>query len=150
MAKIELSHIPYKGGNQGLLDLVAGQVDMMISTILSLSPHVKSGRLKALAVTSPKRNRAWPDLPTVSEAGLPGYQSQAWYGLVGPKNLPPDVLKKLSDETVRIIKSKEVQENLLGQGADPVGSSPSAFSAFIRAEMNRYAAVIRVTGVAAE
>jgi tripartite-type tricarboxylate transporter receptor subunit TctC len=150
MAKIELSHIPYKGGNQGLLDLVAGQVDMMISTILSLSPHVKSGRLKALAVTSPKRNRAWPDLPTVSEAGLPGYQSQAWYGLVGPKNLPPDVLKKLSDETVRIVKSKEVQENLLGQGADPVGSSPSAFSAFIRAEMNRYAAVIRVTGVAAE
>lgn len=150
MAKIELGHIPYKGGNQGLLDLVAGQVDMMISTILSLSPHVKSGRLKALAVTSPKRNRAWPDLPTVSEAGLPGYQSQAWYGLVGPKNLPPDVLKKLSDETVRIIKSKEVQENLLGQGADPVGSSPSEFSAFIRAEMNRYANVVRVTGVAVE
>ena len=150
MAKVELGHIPYKGGNQGLLDLVAGQIDMMISTILSLSPHVKSGRLKALAVTSPKRNRAWPDLPTVSEAGLPGYQSQAWYGLVGPKNLPPDVLKKLSDETVKIIKSKEVQENLLGQGADPVGSSPSEFSAFIRAEMNRYANVVRVTGVAVE
>ena len=150
MAKLELGHIPYKGGNQGLLDLVAGQIDMMISTILSLSPHVKSGRLKALAVTTPNRNRAWPDLPTVSEAGLPGYQSQAWYGLVGPKNLPPDVLKKLGDETVRIIKSKEVQENLSAQGADPVGSSPTEFSAFIRAEMNRYANVVRVTGVAAE
>jgi tripartite-type tricarboxylate transporter receptor subunit TctC len=150
MAKLELGHIPYKGGNQGLLDLVAGQIDMMISTILSLSPHVKSGRLKALAVTTPNRNRAWPELPTVSEAGLPGYQSQAWYGLVGPKNLPADVLKKLGDETVRIIKSKEVQENLSAQGADPVGSSPTEFSAFIRAEMNRYANVVRVTGVAAE
>ena len=150
MAKIELVHIPYKGGNQGLLDLVAGQVDMMISTILSLTPHVKSGKLKGLAITTPKRNRAWPDMPTVSEAGLPGYQSIAWYGMVGPHGMPPPVLKKLSDEVARIIKSKAVQENLSAQGADPVGSSPAEFGAFIKAETNRYAKVVRDAGVTAE
>ena len=95
MAKIDLGHIPYKGGNQGLLDLVAGQVDIMISTILSLTPHIKSGRVNGLAITTPKRNAAWPDMPTVSEAGLPGYQSQAWYGLVGPQSLPAPVLQKV-------------------------------------------------------
>ena len=149
-AKLDLGHVPYKGGNQGLIDLVSGQVDMMISTILSLTQHVKSGRLKALAITTLARSRAWPDLPTVAESGLPGYQSLAWYGLVGPKNLPPDVLKKLGDETSRIIKSTEVSENLSAQGADPVGSTPAEFGAFIKAETNRYAQVVRVTGVAAE
>ena len=78
MAKIDLVHIPYKGGNQGLLDLVAGQVDMMISTILSLTVHVKAGKLRGLAITTPRRNAAWPAMPTVAEAGLPGYQSIAW------------------------------------------------------------------------
>ena len=150
MAKIELAHIPYKGGNQGLLDLVAGQVDMMISTILSLTPHVKAGKLKGLAITTPKRNSAWPDMPTVAEAGLPGYQSLAWYGMVGPANLPAPVLKKLSDEVARIIKSKQVTENLTAQGADPVGGSPAEFGAFIKAETNRYAKVVRDAGVVAE
>jgi len=88
MAKIELVHIPYKGGNQGLLDTVGGQVNMMISTILSLSQHIKSGRLRGLAITTATRNAAWPDMPTVAEAALPGYQSIAWYGLVGPRGLP--------------------------------------------------------------
>jgi len=147
MAKIDLGHIPYKGGNQGLLDLVAGQVDIMISTILSLTPHIKSGRVNGLAITTPKRNAAWPDMPTVSEAGLPGYQSQAWYGLVGPKSLPAPVLKKLSEEVTRIIRSKTVTENLSSQGADPVGSSPAEFNAFIKAEINRYVDVIREAGV---
>ena len=85
MAKIDLVHIPYKGGNQGLLDTVGGQVNMMISTILSLTPHVKSGRLRGLAITTAKRNATWPDMPTVAEAALPGYQSIAWYGMVAPR-----------------------------------------------------------------
>ena len=150
MAKIDLIHIPYKGGNQGLLDLVAGQVNMMISTILSLTPHVKAGKLKGLAITTPKRNSAWPDMPTVSEAGLPGYQSIAWYGMVGPRGLTASVLKKLSDEVARIIKSKAVQDNLTAQGADPVGSSPAEFGAFIAAETNHYAKVVRETGITVE
>jgi tripartite-type tricarboxylate transporter receptor subunit TctC len=150
MAKIELVHIPYKGGNQGLLDTVGGQVNMMISTILSLSQHIKSGRLRGLAITTATRNAAWPDMPTVAEAALPGYQSIAWYGLVGPRALPPPVLKKLSDEVSRIIKSKAVTENLSAQGADPVGNSPAEFGAFIKAETRRYEKVVRDAGVTTE
>jgi len=150
MAKIELVHIPYKGGNQGLLDTVGGQVNMMISTILSLSQHIKSGRLRGLAITTATRNAAWPDMPTVAEAALPGYQSIAWYGLVGPRGLPPPVLKKLSEEVSRIIKSKTVTENLTAQGADPVGNSPTEFGAFIRAETKRYEKVVRDAGVTTE
>jgi tripartite-type tricarboxylate transporter receptor subunit TctC len=150
MAKIDLVHVPYKGGNQGLLDTVGGQVNMMISTILSLTPHIKSGRLRGLAITTAKRNAAWPDMPTVSEAGLPGYQSIAWYGLVGPAKLPPAVLKKLSEEVARIIKSPAVTDNLTQQGADPVGNSPAEFGAFIKAETKRYETVIRDAGVTTE
>ncbi len=150
MAKIELVHIPYKGGNQGLLDTVGGQVNMMISTILSLSQHIKSGRLRGLAITTATRNAAWPDMPTVAEAALPGYQSIAWYGLVGPRGLPAPVLKKLSEEVSRIIKSKAVTENLTAQGADPVGNSPAEFGAFIRAETKRYEKVVRDAGVTTE
>jgi len=150
MAKIELVHIPYKGGNQGLLDTVGGQVNMMISTILSLSQHIKSGRLRGLAITTATRNAAWPDMPTVAEAALPGYQSIAWYGLVGPRGLPPPVLKKLSEEVSRIIKSKTVTENLTAQGADPVGNSSAEFGAFIRAETKRYEKVVRDAGVTTE
>jgi len=150
MAKIELVHIPYKGGNQGLLDTVGGQVNMMISTILSLSQHIKSGRLRGLAITTATRNPAWPDMPTVAEAALPGYQSIAWYGLVGPRGLPAPVLKKLSEEVSRIIKSKAVTENLTAQGADPVGNSPAEFGAFIRAETKRYEKVVRDAGVTTE
>jgi tripartite-type tricarboxylate transporter receptor subunit TctC len=150
MAKIELVHIPYKGGNQGLLDTVGGQVNMMISTILSLNQHIKSGRLRGLAITTATRNAAWPDMPTVAEAALPGYQSIAWYGLVGPHGLPPPVLKKLSGEVSRIIKSKAVTENLTAQGADPVGNSPAEFGAFIRAETKRYEKVVRDAGVTTE
>ncbi len=150
MAKIDLVHVPYKGGNQGLLDTVGGQVNMMISTILSLTPHIKSGRLKGLAITTAKRSSAWPDMPTVAEAGLPGYQSIAWYGLVGPAKMPPPVLKKLSDEVTRIIKSPSVTENLTAQGADPVGNSPAEFGAFIREETKRYAKVVKDAGVTSE
>lgn len=150
MAKIDIVHVPYKGGNQGLLDTVGGQVNMMISTILSLTPHIKSGRLRGLAITTAKRNAAWADMPTVAEAGLPGYQSIAWYGMVAPAKLPPAVLKKLSEEVARIIKSPAVTENLTAQGADPVGNSPAEFGAFIREETKRYEKVVREAGVTAE
>ena len=150
MANIELVHIPYKGGNQGLLDTVGGQVSMMISTILSLTPHIKSGRLRGLAITTPKRNAAWPDMPTVAEAALPGYQSIAWYGMVGPRGLPPLVLKKLSGEVARIINSKAIRENLTAQGADPVGNTPAEFGAFITSETKRYEKVVRDAGVTTE
>ncbi|MCC6206817.1 MAG: tripartite tricarboxylate transporter substrate binding protein [Gammaproteobacteria bacterium] len=150
MAKIELVHVPYKGGGPAILDLLSGNIDIMVNTILSMTPHVKGGRLRALAVTTPKRNAALPDLPTVAETGLPGYESQAWYGLVGPKNLPSAVLKKISGETMRILNSMEVRDNLASQGAEPVGNTPEQFAVFIRAETKRYSKVVRDVGVSAD
>jgi tripartite-type tricarboxylate transporter receptor subunit TctC len=150
MAKIRMTHVPYKGGNQGLLDLVGGHVDLMISTILSVSPHAKAGRLRALAVTTSARNAAWPDLPTVSEAGLRGYESIAWYGMVVPSGVPSGVLDKLSAETIKAAQSSDMRETLVKQGADPVGSTPREFAAFIKSESTKYARVIREAGVKAE
>jgi tripartite-type tricarboxylate transporter receptor subunit TctC len=149
MAKIQMSHVPYKGGAPGLVDLIAGNVDMMITQPTNVGV-IKAGKLRAIAVSSPKRSPYWPDVPTVSEAGIPGYESQAWYGLVAPRNLPPTVLKKLADEAVRGIRGKDLRETLAAQGGEPVGSSPAEFSAFIKAEINRYSSVVREAGITAE
>ena len=145
-----MTHVPYKGGNQGLLDLVAGQIDVMASTILTVAPHAKSGRLRALAMTTAKRNPAWPELPTVAEAGVKGYESIAWYGLVAPANLPPAVLQKISAEAMKAVKAPDVQDALTKQGAEPVGSTPAQFGALIRNEMAKYALVVKQAGVTAE
>lgn len=150
LAKTRMTHVPYKGGNQGLLDLVAGQIDVMASTILTVAPHAKSGRLRALAMTTAKRNPAWPELPTVAEAGVKGYESIAWYGLVAPANLPPAVLQKISAEAMKAVKAPDVQDALTKQGAEPVGSTPAQFGALIRNEMAKYALVVKQAGVTAE
>ena len=109
MAGIRMTHVPYKGGNQSLQDLIGGHLDVMPQTILSVAPHIKAGKLRALAVTTSKRNAAWPDVPTVSESGLKGYESLAWYGVVGPAKLPPSVLGKLSAELIKATHSSEMQ-----------------------------------------
>lgn len=150
MAKTKMTHVPYKGGNQGLQDLIGGHLDVMPQTILSAAPHIKSARLRAIAVTTAKRNAAWPDIPTVAESGLPGYESLAWYGIVGPAKLPPAVLAKLAAETAKATRSSDMQAALIKQGAEPVGSSPREFAAFIRNEMTKYAKVIREAGVKPE
>ena len=149
LAKIKMNHIPYKGGAPALMDLTAGNVELMITQPTSVD-HIKQGRLRALAVSSPKRSPYWPDLPTVSEAALAGYQSEAWYGLVGPRNLPPAIVKRLSDETVRAIRLPQLKESLAASGGLPVGSSPAEFSAFIKAEIDRYAKVVRDAGISVD
>ena len=149
MAKIEMSHVPYKGGAPGLTDVMAGNVEMMI-TQPSSPEQIKAGKLRALAISSPKRSPMWPDLPTVSEAGLSGYESQAWYGLVAPRNLPPDVLKKLNEEAVRALRAQNVRDMLALAGGTPVGSTAPEFGAFIKAEINRYAKVVRDAGISAD
>jgi len=150
MAGIKLTHVPYKGGNQGLIDVVAGHLDMMISTILTVVPHAKSGRLRALAVTTAKRNTAVPDLPTIAEAGVPGYESIAWYGMVAPAGLQPAVLAKLSAEVVKSTRSPDMWDTLVKDGAEPVGNTPREFGAFIKAETKKYAQVIREAGLKSE
>jgi len=150
MAKVKMTHVPYKGGMQGLLDVVGGHVDLMITTVLSVAPHIKTGRLRALAVTTLKRTPAWPDVPTMSEAGLPGYESIAWYGLVATAGLPSSVLAKLSAETIKATQSSDMRDTLVKQGAEPVGSTPREFAAFIKAETTKYAKVIKEAGVKAD
>ncbi len=149
-AKVKMIHIPYKGGNPGLLDVVGGHVDMMASTILTVAPHARAGRLRALAITTAQRNAAWPDLPTVAESGLKGYESTAWYGIVAPANLPPVVLAKISGVLMKGTQAADMRDALIKQGADPVGNSPQQFSAFIKNEIVKYARVIREAGVKAE
>jgi tripartite-type tricarboxylate transporter receptor subunit TctC len=122
----------------------------MPQTILSASPHIKANKIRALAVTTSKRNAAWPDVPTVSESGLKGYESLAWYGIVGPAKLPQPVLTKLSAEAMKATRSSDMQAALLKQGAEPVGNTPREFAAFIKNEMTKYAKVIREAGVKPE
>jgi tripartite-type tricarboxylate transporter receptor subunit TctC len=146
MAKLDMTHVAYKGGNPAQLDLMAGNVDMMITQPNS-AEFVTSGRLRALAVSSIKRSSFYPDLPTVDEAGVPGYQSVAWYGLVGPKDMPPDLVTKIADETVRAAATDGAKSVVAQQGGDMVASSPAAFAEFILAERQRYEAIVREAGM---
>ena len=125
MAKIKLTHVPYKGGAPGLVDLLAGQVNIMITTTSAVLPYSKVGKLRALGVSTAKRSSMAPEVPTFAESGVPGYESIAWYGLVGPAGLARPVLDKLAGEVVKGTRSKDMREALLQQGAEPVGDRKS-------------------------
>lgn len=150
MAKIKLAHVPYKGGAPGLVDLLAGQVNIMITTTSAVLPHARAGRLRALGVTTARRSSMAAELPTFAESGLPGYESIAWYGLVAPAGVPRAVLDKLSREVINGTRSKEMNEALIKQGAEPVGNGPKEFAAFIQAETKKYARLIREAGIKPE
>lgn len=150
MAKVKMNHIPYKGGNQGLLDVIAGHVDFTITTALTVVPHMQSKRVRALAVSTAKRLDVAPEVPTMAEAGVPGYESVAWYGMVAPAGIPPKALEKLAAETVRATHSADMKAALIKQGAIPVGNTPKEFTSFIRNERTKYAKVIQEAGIKAE
>ena len=149
MAGLKMTHIAYKGGAPALLDLMAGNVDMMIIQPTSRD-QITSGKLRALAVSSAKRSSGYPDIPTVAEAGVPGYQSVAWYGLVGPKGMSPDLLKKISDEVINASKTQAVRSVIAAQGGDVVANSPVEFADFIASERKRYEAIVRDVGMVVE
>jgi len=149
MAGLNLTHVAYKGGNPAQLDLMAGNVDMMVTQPNS-KDLVTSGKLRALAVSSAKRSSYYPDLPTVAEAGVPGYVSVAWYGLIGPKGMPPDLVKKIADETVRATATEGAKTIVAQQGGDMVASSPQVFADFIVAERKRYETIVRESGMSVE
>jgi len=147
---IDIVHVPYKGVAPALVDVISGQVTMTYSSILSGLPHIKSGRVRALAVTGAQRSPAVPELPTMSEAGVRGYESSTWYGVLAPKATPRPVVAKLHDEIVTILKLPEVKDRLLAEGAEPIGSSPEQFSEFIKAEIAKWEKVIRAAGIRTE
>jgi len=148
MTGTDLVHVPYKGAGPALTDLIGGQLQIICTSPLPAMPHVKSGRLKALAMTSLTRSRSYPDIPTVAET-LPGYESTLWYALLAPAGTPTPIVKRVHDETVKALKSPEMTEQLQQQGADPVGNSPAELQQFIQSEIARWTKVIRAAHITA-
>ena len=147
---IDIVHVPYKGVAPALVDVISGQVTMTYSSILSGLPHIKSGKLRALAVTGAHRSPAVPELATMSEAGVKGYESSTWYGVLAPQATPRPIVVKLHDEIVSILKLAEVKDRLLTEGAEPVGSSPEQFGEFIKSEIAKWSKVIKAAGIKAD
>jgi tripartite-type tricarboxylate transporter receptor subunit TctC len=140
-------HIPYKGNGPALADVVAGQVPFMFNTISTSLPYVKAGKLKALAVTSAKRSLLAPDLPTMAESGLPGFEVTPWYGMVAPAGTPPEVIARLNTEIVKVLRNPDTRALMEKQGIELVGSSPQEFAAYIQAETGKWSKVIRAAGI---
>ena len=150
MSKADFIHVPYKGGGPALAELLGGQAQALFSIALTATPQVKAGRVRALAITSAKRSALAPDLPTVAEAGFPGFEAIGWFGWVAPARMPGEIVMRFNREIVRILNLPEMHERLLGLGADPVANSPPAFAAFIRSEHAKWARVIKQAGIRAE
>jgi tripartite-type tricarboxylate transporter receptor subunit TctC len=138
MSGIDLQHVPYKGSSPALTDVVSGQVVAFIGNMPPTVPLIKAGKLRALAVTTTSRSALMPELPTIAEAGLPGFETVAWFGVLAPAGTPPDVVNRLSAEIAKIAKSPEIREKLVAMGAEPVGSTPEAFKAVIDRDIAKW------------
>ena len=150
-AGVQMQHIPYKGSTPALTDVMGGQVQMMFDSTPSAMPFVKSGKLRALAVTTAKRTQAAPDVPSMAESGLPGFDHSNWYGVWGPPGLPREIVNKLSVAIAATMQKKDVRERLVELGADPVdGISPAQFEAYAQSELARFAKIVREAGVRME
>jgi tripartite-type tricarboxylate transporter receptor subunit TctC len=150
MAHVDLVHVPYKGATPAETDLMGGQVQVMFTSILSGLPHAKAGKMKALAVTSARRSSIVPDLPTVAETGLPGYDVNPWYGLFAPAGTPPAIVDRLNREVVRILQLPDVKQRFATLGAEPVGNTPAQFAAFVDAEIAKWSKVVADSGAKAD
>jgi tripartite-type tricarboxylate transporter receptor subunit TctC len=150
MTGVQLAHVPYRGTGPGLNDLVGGQVQIAIFGIPPVLPHLKNGRLRALGVTGKRRSSELPDVPTVDEAGVPGYEINPWYGLLAPAATPPAIIARLSAEVTRIVRAPEMREKLAAAGAEPGGGTPEDYAAVIRADTVLWTRVIREAGIKVE
>jgi tripartite-type tricarboxylate transporter receptor subunit TctC len=150
LAKIQLTHVPYKGTGPALIDLVAGQTSMMITGMPAVMPHIRSGRLRLLAVGNAKRIALLPEVPTIAESGVPGYDATQWYGVLAPAGTPRELVMKLNAEMVKALTRPDVRDKLAADGAIPVGNTPEEFGAHIKAEIARWAPVVKASGAKAE
>jgi len=146
LAGVEMTHVPYKGTAPALNDMLAGQVSFMSVELLAALPHVRAGKLKALGVATAARVDAASDIPTVAEAGLPGFEVTAWYGVFAPAGSPPEALKRVASEIAKGIAAPDFRERLANLGATPVGSTPEAFETFLKAENARWAKAVKASG----
>lgn len=150
MTQVQVVHVPYKGTGAAIADLIGGQVPLCFCTLPSVFPHVKSGRLRALAVTTTRRSISVPDIPTVAEAGVPGYEMSQWYGLLAPAGVAAPIIERLNAEIANALKHPELRTRFQADGAEPVHSSPQAFGAFFKAEIAKWTSVVRKAGIRPE
>jgi tripartite-type tricarboxylate transporter receptor subunit TctC len=146
----KMVHVPYKGMSLAITDVIAGQISLVFGTSASVMQHARSGRLRALATTGAKRSPALPDLPTVAEAGVPGYEAGLWYGYVGPARIPADIVRRLNSEIVAVLKSPEVRDRLASQGVDPSPSTPEELGRLMVTDLERWAKVVQRAGIRLE
>ncbi len=146
MAGVQMVHVPYKGAAPAMQDLIGGQVQLMFDNLASSLGQIRAGKVRALAVTTLQRSSLAPDLPTIAESGLPGFDISTWFGIFAPGGTPQPVVQKLHDEFVNALRAPDVQARLKTMGAEPVGSTPQEFAAYIRSESQKYAKVIKASG----
>jgi len=149
-AGVKLTHVPYKGASQALTDTLGGQVQSFMSSVPSALSQIKSGRLRAIAVTSAKRSPELPDAPTIAESGYVGFEANTWYGLLAPAGTPAPIIARLNAEVNRVLKTPEVRQRLAAEGGDALGGSPEQFAAFLKAEHSKWGRVVKESGARAE
>ena len=150
MAGVTLTHVPYKGLGPGLVELMAGRLQAIFSTAPAAIPHIKTGRLRGLAVTTAARSNLMPQLPTVAESGVPGYETGSWYGITAPAGTPRAVVSRLNKEITTVLGTPDFREQLLNAGADPMQTTPEQFAAYVQIEIAKWAKVIKLSGAKAE
>jgi tripartite-type tricarboxylate transporter receptor subunit TctC len=142
--------VPYKGGGQAVIDVMSGQVTIYFSSLLGALPHLKSGKLRALGVSSLKRTSGAPDVPTIAESGYPGFEAINWLGLLVPARTPASIVSRLNADTLRVFQQPDVEQKLLAQGGEPATGTPDAFAAYIKSETVKWAKVIKASGTKPE
>jgi tripartite-type tricarboxylate transporter receptor subunit TctC len=150
MADIKLQHVPYKGSGPAVIDVLAGYVQMLLTSAATVMPHINSGKLRAIAMASAKRSSGAPEIPTMIESGLPGYVVSGGFGLLAPAKTPREIIKKLNAEAVKVVAMPEVRQRLANEGADPMGSTPEEYDVYIREDIQKWIQVVQKAGIKVE
>jgi tripartite-type tricarboxylate transporter receptor subunit TctC len=150
LAHVDITHVPYKGGAPAITDVLGGQVQMTFANFSAVLPHIRSGALKPLGITSAKRSAILPDVPTIAESGVPGYEFTSWFGFFFPAGVPAPILDQVSRNIVAVLRTPSIKERLTADGADVVGNSPEQFAQFVDSELDKWAAVVKSAGLKVE
>jgi tripartite-type tricarboxylate transporter receptor subunit TctC len=146
MAGVDIVHVPYKGAPQAVTDVLAGHMNLMFNSVAPIVAHIKGGRVRVLGIASLQRSPQLPDVPTISESGVPGFEAVNWFGMFAPAKTPRRIVARVNDALVKTIKTPDMQARFIALGADPVGSSVEEFAAFVRRDMEKYARIVKISG----